>query len=464
MNNPSNSILIADDDRYVRDDLTDVLGDNGYKLLYAATAKEAFEVVAAQRPDLILLDIRFPDCTDLSLLQRIRKEAPNSQIIILTSQVDNLSQVVDAIKMGAFDYVAKPFAGPELRNRIEKALALQRLNRNHERILSELEEKEGLQRLIGASTLMQKTRQHISKLAQTDGCVLVTGESGTGKELAARALHYLSKRKAEPFVVVNCAAVPDTLIESEFFGHRRGAFTGAIESSKGKFEAAGDGTIFLDEIGDMPIAQQAALLRVLEYRRFTPVGETKERECRARFVLATNQDLRSCIENKVFREDLYYRINVASVPMPALRNRPEDIRELVEYYATLLSSEMGRPRINVSHDVIDLFKRYDWPGNVRELKNVLEGAIMLLDYHQTDIKLDDLPVGLIADCTQSQPDVMPRELREKEDLLRVLRQFDGNQTQAARALGLHRNTIRARIRHFGISDIVTGKKNDDTQS
>jgi two-component system, NtrC family, response regulator AtoC len=264
----------------------------------------------------------------------------------------------------------------------------------------------------------------------------------------------MSRRRSHPFVVVNCASIPEALVESVLFGHRRGAFTGAVESAKGKFEIAGEGTVFLDEIGDMPLSQQAALLRVLEYRSFTPVGEVAERACKARFLLATNRDLRECVREGTFREDLYYRINVAAITLPALKSRNEDIPMLVDHFRARLCAEMGRAPVSVAPEVVDLFERYDWPGNVRELKNVLEGAIMLIGSRQSEITLRDLSVELLASrIVTGDTNTTESEMREKEDLIRALRQSDGNQTQAARILGVHRNTIRSKIRYFGISDV-----------
>ncbi|HYG78292.1 MAG TPA: sigma-54 dependent transcriptional regulator [Planctomycetota bacterium] len=454
MTQRSCTLVIADDDKYIRDDLADLLKDSGHRLHFSATAAETWNCIEREKPDLVLLDLKFPDLNDLSLLQRIRSSFPATQVIVVTSQSGDISQVVAAIKLGAFDFVAKPFVGDELLNRIDKALSLQQLSRSQQYLLEQIEERSGLGQLVGKSTAMQQVTDQLRRLAEADGCVLIRGETGTGKEIAARALHQLSRRRGEPFVVVNCAAIPDTLIESVLFGHKRGAFTGAIESSKGKFEAAEGGTLFLDEIGDMPLAQQTSLLRVLEYRTFTPVGETRERECRARFVLATHRDLRESVREGTFREDLYYRIHVASLMMPPLRSRTEDIPELVKHYLTRLSAEMGRGTIRVSADVLQLLQQYDWPGNVRELKYVLEGAIMLLERNREELTVKDLPPELLAARIPLEGGALTAgDRREKEELLRVLRQCQGNQSQAAKLLGCHRNTVRAKIRYFGITEL-----------
>lgn len=446
------TVLVADDDRFIRDDLSELL-TRDYRVLMAATAAETWQQVSRERPDLVLLDINFPDSQDLGLLQRIRAEMPGVDVIILSSQTSDLSMVVEAIKMGAYDYIGKPFVSEELLNRVRLALELRQTRRNQERLLRELEERSGIDGLIGSGPAMTQLRQNIRRLAAVDGCVLFHGESGTGKELGARALHYLSRRRAAPFVVVNCSSIPEQLVESVFFGHRKGAFTGAVDNSRGRFEIAEDGSIFLDEIGDMPLSQQSSLLRVLEYRRFTPVGESRERECRARFILATNRDLRERVRDGTFREDLFFRIRVATVQMPPLRMHLEDVDELATCFLDRLCAEMGRRPVRAVPEVLDLFKRYDWPGNVRELKNVIEGALMLGEESRTELRLQDLPAELLATRVEGGQGVdrSPQERQEREDLLRALQQSGWNQTKTAKLLGVHRNTIRARIRYFGLT-------------
>jgi len=445
------TVLIADDDAFIREDIVDLLSDFGCDLLQTATARETFEIASTRSPHLILLDLRFPDCRDLSLLKRLRASSPQSEIIIVSSQTEDVSQIVEAIKLGAYDFVAKPFVREELRNRVEKALRLQRLQQSNQHLLSDAKSRNGIERMVGDSAAMKAVRETLPRLAALDGVVLVLGESGTGKELAARALHFMSKRALNPFVVVNCASLPESLIETTFFGHKRGAFTGASENVKGCFETAEDGTLFLDEIGDMPLAQQAALLRVLEYRKFTPVGDTRERHCNARFVFATNRDLKAMVDEGRFRQDLYYRIRVATVQMPPLRSRLEDIPALVSSYTTLLCAEMGRAPMPASTEVLEVFQRYDWPGNVRELRNVLESTLMLSEPGQREIMLKDLPVEVLAAQSGSAPAPSPQDHQEKRALIEALRQSGGNQTTAAKLLGCHRNTVRARIRHHGIN-------------
>jgi len=445
MTHPCFTVLVADDEKHVLRDVGELLRSADFQVLSAETAQETLHSVETNAPDLVVLDLRFPDCTDLSLLRRIKQASPNIEVIMLTSEDSDIEIIVSAIKLGAYDYVTKPFAPDELLNRIKRALELKLLRRSQHNLLNELKARNGLQRLVGESESMQLAKETIRRLAEVDGCVLIRGESGTGKELAARALHYHSRRRGSPFVTINCAAIPETLLSSELFGHKRGAFTGAIESTKGKFELAEDGTIFLDEIGDMPLTQQTILLRVLENRTYSPVGETKERDCLARFIFATNRDLRKRVTEGLFREDLFYRINVASLTMPALKSRPDDIPILVEFYNRKLSIEMGRSPLEINPDVIALFCQYDWPGNVRELKHVLEGAMMLLSPEQRDLRVNNLPMEIIA-STNDGRDAEQQRLQ----LERVLRQCNGNQSEAAKLMGVHRNTIRTRIRQFGL--------------
>jgi DNA-binding NtrC family response regulator len=448
----SGSILIADDDKFIRANLTDLLQAETTDLYYAATAKETWQRLSEQKVDLVVLDIGFPDCSDLSLLKRIRETYPDIAVIVLTSQIDNVSQIVTAIKLGASDYVAKPFIPEELKNRVEKALSIKRLASAREYLLKELEERAGLKLIVGKSAAIQHVLQAINRLATVDGCVLIKGESGTGKELVARGLHYLSKRREFPFITVNCGAIPEALTESVLFGHKRGSFTGAVDTTVGRFEAAEEGSIFLDEIGEMPLAQQVSLLRVLEYRTFTPIGDTKERQCKARFIFATNRDIREQVGAGAFREDLFYRINVASILMPSLRSRNEDIPQLTEHYLTRLCAELGRQAIMVHDDVITFFKRYEWPGNVREFRNVLEGALMLMPPSKTELTMQDLPSDLL-DGTDERTDATLTHLEsaERDEILNMLKRCNWAPTQAAKMLGMHRNTITRKIRYYKIS-------------
>ena len=448
------TVLVADDEKFIRDDLNELLTTAGLSVIFAETAKQTLQVAIDARPDLILLDLRFPDCTDLSLLQRLRQEAPECDVIMLTGETADLSRVVSAIKLGASDYVPKPFNPEELLNRVQKTLELRRLRRSQQLLLAELRSQNGLERLVGPSGGMRAVVDNIRKLAEVDGCVLIRGESGTGKELAARALHFCSRRRSSPFISINCAAVPEALLSSEFFGHRRGAFTGAVDSVRGKFDLADDGTIFLDEIGDMPLSQQTSLLRVLEYRVFTPVGGTKEQECAARFVFATNRDLRKRVAEGLFREDLFYRINVAAITLPTLRSRPDDIPVLVDFFNTQLSADMGRKPLRIHESAMELLRNYDWPGNVRELKHVLEGAMMLLSPDQDELDVRNLPPEILASGSGDGLAIDGAQKKEKEELIRALKQCNGNQTEAARLLGLHRNTVRTRIRFFGLNSVL----------
>ncbi|MCZ7646121.1 MAG: sigma-54 dependent transcriptional regulator [Planctomycetota bacterium] len=448
---PRPLILVADDDDFAREDIGDALALQSYRLAFAKTAQEALEKTRMESPDLVILDLVFPDCDDLALLRQV-KALPNApEVVMVSGNTDEYGLIVEAIKLGAFDYVRKPYSLQELLNRVEKALHLRSLKVSQSQLVRELRSHFGLDGLLGESPAMKQVRGTLQRLADFEGCVLIRGDSGTGKELAARTLHYASKRANKPFVVVNCAAIPETLTESILFGHRKGAFTGAVDSAQGKFELAADGTVFLDEIGDMPLRQQAALLRVLEYRHFTPVGDTRERECLARFVFATNRDLKQAVREGAFREDLYHRINVSNILLPSLSTRPEDIPELVEHYSARLCSEMGRSPVLVSKTVLKVFAHYDWPGNVRELRNVLEAAIMLMEKSDQELTPEHLPADILVVQSSDEPQYTQIERNEKELIVEVLCKHRGNQTKAAEALGFHRNTLGRKIRYYSIS-------------
>jgi DNA-binding NtrC family response regulator len=443
------SILLADDDEYVLEILTEVAKDLCGEISLARSAKEAIDHTIRKAPDVVVLDICFPDCQDLSLLNLIKKESPSTEVIVL-SAVKSVPLVVESIKLGAFDFVQKPFIREELQNRISKALTLQQLRKSQDCLIKQIEEDHGT--LIGQSQAVRDARRMIAKLSNSESTVLIQGESGTGKELAARALHMLSPRRSSPFVVLNSASIPQSLTESVLFGHRRGAFTGATETMKGSFETVGDGTLFLDEIGDMPTAQQTSLLRVLEDRRFRPVGETAEKECRGRFVTATNRDLRRRVEQNMFREDLFYRLSVATIFMAPLRDRLEDIPLLVAYLCQCLTSRMGRPPMAVDPAVLKLFEKYSWPGNVRELKNVLETAIILCEPRQEMITLTDISphIGPHEKGPRNRP-LSKLDNNQRDEIIRTLHQCNGNQLQCAKLLGMHRNTLRNKIRALGIT-------------
>lgn len=447
MGRPNLVVLIADDDVHVQQSVSDALKGLSQRILTADTAKETWRIISESAPDVVLLDIHFPDSKDLSLLARIKEEHPEIEILVISGDTST-AKVVQSIKSGAYDYVSKPFIREELRNRVAHMLELQRIRKSQQTLLEELDCKNGLSALIGETDEIKQVRAMIKKVADGKSNVLIHGESGTGKELAARALHFGSERKENPFVTVNAAAIPESLTEGTLFGHRRGAFTGAVDNSKGVFEQAQDGTLFLDEIGDMPHAQQAALLRAIENRRYKPVGDNTERQTYARFVFATNQNLKARIQAKQFREDLYYRMSGVSIQMPPLRVRFGDIPLLVQHFAYQLTSSMGRPQVHVRQDVIRCFQHYAWPGNIRELRNVLETAIMLSDPRADELTLENIPAGITQPAENSPEFGISNVLRQNElkEITRVLQLCNGNQCQAAAILGIHRNTLRKKIR------------------
>ena len=447
------TILIADDDANIRESLARMLMKQGYKLMFAETAAETRQQIAEHQPELVLLDLMFPDCNDLSLLRHLKTTAPELSIIMISANTEDLRPVVEAIHAGADDWIPKPFERQNLIVRVEKVLRDHAGKQAQQFYLKERQEAAGLNRLVGESAPMEHVRSTIQNLAGNDCCVLIQGESGTGKELAARALHNLSDRKSQPFIAINCASIPEQLAESELFGHEKGAFTGADKVRKGIFEEAADGTVFLDEIGEMPMAQQAKLLRVLETKKYTRVGGHDEQNCNARIVAATNAELQDAIKAKKFRLDLFHRINVGKISMPALRDHPEDIPAIVEQCLLGLTAKMGRQKTTVHTAVMKLFMEYDWPGNVRELQNALEGILACCGKGQTEIAVRDLPVelqGLGVGDGASDTDLSELDRQEKRSILKALQQTGGNQTQAAKLIGMSRNTMTRRVKYYGI--------------
>ena len=447
------TILIADDSENIRQSLARILEKQGYRLVFAETAAETRKQVAEHQPELVLLDLMFPDCNDLSLLRHLKTTAPELSIIMISANTEDLRPVVEAIHAGADDWIPKPIERQNLIVRVEKVLRDHIGKQAQQFYLRERQEAAGLNRLIGESESMKRVRETIRNLADNECSVLIQGESGTGKELAARALHNLSDRKNQPFIAINCAAIPEALFESELFGHEKGAFTGADKFRKGAFEEAAAGTIFLDEIGELPLSQQAKLLRVLESKKFSRVGGSEEQECKARIIAATNADLQDAIKTKKFRLDLFHRINVGKISMPALRDHVEDIAGIVEHCLLGLTAKMGRQKATVQSHVMKIFMEYDWPGNVRELQNALEGILACCGKGQTEITVRDLPVelqGLGGGGGASDTDLTELDRQEKRSILKALQQTCGNQTQAAKLIGMSRNTMTRRVKYYGI--------------
>jgi len=446
-------ILVIDDDESLRRVLEYNLAQEGYAVLTAASGEQGLDLLRKEGADLVLTDVRMAGMDGLQVMEAVRKSDPNVQVIIITA-FGTIEMAVEAMKAGAFHYISKPFNRDELKLTIRKALELKALQRENTVLRQALKTGSELDNLVAESPPMRQIVDLIQRVAPTETTVLILGESGTGKELVARAIHGLSSRSGGPFVAVNCAAIPENLLESELFGHVRGAFTGAVRDRIGKFESAEGGSIFLDEIGEMRPELQVKMLRCLEERAVERVGDNRPIRVDVRVVAATNKDLGKAIQAGEFREDLYYRLNVVPIAIPPLRERREDVRPLVQHFLRNLDAS---PRMTVTPDAFRALETYDWPGNVRELENALERALIF--QRGEAITLADLPetirtprnkesVGLPVSLPETG---LSLEEVEKELILRALRKHDWNQSRAARYLGITRHTLLYRIEKHGIT-------------
>jgi DNA-binding NtrC family response regulator len=433
------NLLIVDDDDDLRDTMTRWFQRRGMTVTAAANGEEALTQAAQGRWDVALLDLHLPGMTGIDLLQRLKQDQPEIEGILLTAH-GSIETAIEAMKHGAYDYLTKPFHLPDLEVHLQKAYEKVRLARRERQWIDQLHYESSRYRLVGSSPAMQRVVQLIQKVAPTEATILIRGASGTGKELVARALHYNSPRRDRPLVTVNCAALQETLLESELFGHEKGAFTGAVQAKPGLVEVAEGGTLFIDEIAEMAPGVQAKLLRVLEDGHFRRVGSTKEAQADVRVLAATNKPLEGEQKAGRFREDLYYRLNVVAIPLPTLRERRSDIPELVEHFLT--TRQLGSVRSRVDDEALRALLNYDWPGNVRELANVLERAQILAENHL--ITLDDLPENLAENAAVSAVGTGdPQHLREVErrHVQEMLRHAKGNKVQAAKALGISRRAL-----------------------
>jgi two-component system, NtrC family, response regulator PilR len=451
-------ILVVDDEQSMREMLAILLAKEGFAVSTAANRAEAAKVLAALPTDLVVTDLRLPDGDGIEILRHVKSATPETAVIVMTAY-GSTETAVAALKLGAQDYLIKPFDIDELKIVVRSALEREQLREENRLLKAEFREKHGLDRQVGTSAAMRSVFDMIRTVARTSSTVLISGESGTGKELAARAIHALSPRADAPFVSVNCAALPETLLESELFGHVKGAFTDAHQAKHGLFEAAHRGTLFLDEVGEMPSSMQVKLLRVLQDKRVRKVGGTDEVEVDVRLVAATNVPLESLLREKRFREDLFYRINVIPLRIPPLRERREDIPLLAEHFLHEFSREMGKPVAAISPGALSALEAYAWPGNVRELENVIERAVALEPSGQ--IERERLPESLTAPAasrpteTSIQPGFrLDQHLTELEARLvaRALEQAQGNRAQASDLLGIAPRSLRYLIKKHRLSD------------
>ncbi len=442
-------ILIIDDDASLRRVLEYNLQEEGYEVLAASSGEEGLELFAQASPDLVVTDMKMSGMDGLSVLRAVREQSPDTLVIIITA-FGKVDVAVEAMKAGAFDYILKPFGRDALKLTVGKALKFLGLSEENRRLKSELSERTDFRTIIGSSTQMEKVFDMVRKVADTEAAVLVTGESGTGKELVARAIHANSSRRDGPFVAINCAAIPRDLLESELFGHVRGAFTGAVRDKAGKFQIAEGGTLFLDEVGELLPELQPKLLRVLQEREVEAVGSSKARKVDVRVVAATNLEIEKAVADGSFREDLYYRLAVIEIHLPPLRERLEDIPLLVRYFC----SKHGGEGVAFGRAAIDALAAYPWPGNVRELENTVERLLIMRNGETVDI--GDLPGKFLqprerrASIVKLPDEGYSLEALEREIVVESLERNSWNQTAAARFLRIPRHVLLYRMEKYGI--------------
>lgn len=437
------SILIVDDEESVRDSLNSWFTDDGYDVKCAENAKKALMILEAEEMDIILADIKMPGMDGLEMLRRI-KSLNKDAIVIMMTAFATVDTAVKALKDGAFDYVTKPFDPDDLSHLIRNASKQILLTDENEKLRSRVVSLDNVDDLIGGSEGMRRVLEEVQSVAQTNSSVIITGESGTGKELIARAIHFNSPRKFYPMVSVHCGALTESLLESELFGHEKGAFTGALYNRKGRFEMADSGTLFLDEIATISPKMQIELLRVLETRSFVRVGGNKEITSDFRLICATNRDLKGMVEEGSFREDLYYRLNVVNIHIPPLRDRREDIPLLVEFFIKKYCHSMNRPPVTIEPAALKQLERYAFPGNIRELENMVERAIVIGNGRKITPK--DLPIK----PEDKEPEYESLDDFEKSFIQKILDKYDWNISRAAKALKVDRVTLYNKIKKYGL--------------
>jgi nitrogen regulation protein NR(I) len=477
------TILIVDDDKSIRYSLKRMT-EKDFSILTAQNGEEALNRFRENLPDLVIMDIKMSGRSGIEILKEIKSIDPKSLVIIMTAY-GTTETAIEAMKYGAFDYILKPFPIPKMKDLIEKAISLRRLMKEEVTYVTREGTGDGeRERIIGTSSKMQEIYKLIGQVAPSDVTVLLRGESGTGKELLARAIYQHSLRSNQPFLPVNCAAIPDTLLESELFGHEKGAFTGATSRRIGKLEQCQGGTIFLDEIGDMSLSTQAKLLRVLQERSFERLGGMETIKVDIRLIVATNKDLEEAISNGRFREDLYYRLNVVSIKIPPMRERKEDIPELASYFLKKFNRELKKEIVGITPTTMEKITSHGWPGNVRQLENVLKRAMVLCQgewiledqlflergwepsYAKASVgkrSMEDLLDILFEELSmtpRASQDLDMISIIERGLISRALRKTAGNQVQAALLLGMNRSTLRGKIERYHIKKEVLVSENE----
>ena len=452
-------LLVVDDEPSMREFLDIMLSNDGYQVKTAGSGEEALELYRREDPDLVLTDVKMPGMSGLDLIREIHSFDPAAPIIAITAYAC-ADDAIRAVKEGAYDYISKPFQIEDLRIVVRNALETRRLREENRRLRNAIEGKNQFEDIIGESRGMLEVFSLISRVAPSKANVLVMGESGTGKELVAMAIHRLSHRSGQPFVVVNCSAIPENLLESEMFGHVKGSFTGAVANKPGLVEAAHQGTLFLDEVGEIPMSIQAKLLRFLQDRQFRRVGDNEDRRVDVRVIAATNRNLEKEMEEGAFREDLYYRLNVIRLTLPPLREREEDIPLLLDHFLERFSAEQGKTISKVSSLAMRVLCNYHYPGNVRELENVIERCVTLEQSDQ--LTAEHLPPKLVESAESQDaaggPEIPPggidlnqaTENLERELISKALTMSGGNRSRAARLLGITLRSMRYRLMKLGI--------------
>jgi len=454
---PMHRILIVDDEVGARESLRMILKTD-YEVFLAKNAEEAFAQLKEHMPEVVLLDIILPDLDGLRVLEQMKKRDPDLIVIMITA-TKTVKTAVEAMRLGAYDYITKPFDVDELRLTVSRALSTRALQKEVTYLRQEIDRSFGFDNIIGKSKAMKEIFKVIKQIANSKSTVLIMGESGTGKELVSRAIHYNGNRRNFPFVTINCAAIPETLIESELFGHEKGAFTNAVERKMGRFELAHEGTLFLDEIGELSLVTQAKILRFLEEKEFTRVGGSKTIKVDVRLICATNKDLTRLIRSGTFREDLFYRINVVPIVLPPLRDRKEDIPLLIDHFVKKYSEENNKKVLGLSKEALQLMMHYEWPGNVRELENLIERAIALTSNEW--IQPEELPLsflnpskidGLKESILRGDVTFVKAEKDfEREIIEDALRRTNFVQSRAAELLGISRRILKYKMDKLGIS-------------
>jgi two-component system response regulator AtoC len=452
------TILVADDDASIRSLLKQLLSDEGYSVVEATTGTEVVEKVKDVNPDLVIMDVRMPELDGIEALSKLKVSSPKTSVLIMTA-FGSSNNAIRAMELGAFDYITKPFELDKISHTVKRVIEYRDLTSEIQVLRDEISSLVQTERIVGNSPAMQEVYKTVGKVAKADATVLITGESGTGKELVAEALHYNSNRRSGPIVKVSCAALPETLLEAELFGHEKGSFTGAMTQRRGRFEMADKGTIFLDEVAEMSLPMQTKLLRVLQERKIERVGSSLPIKVDIRIICATNKDLQRQVEQQKFRDDLFYRLNVINIHMPPLRDRKEDIPALVEHFLAKHRYSATAQPAAISEEALKRLMEYDWPGNVRELENVVERAVVLS--RGQIITSRELPFGDHegdgheeegGDEVSVEKSFFKKSVAqfEKDLIMKALRDANGNRSKAAEMLGIYRRLLYAKIKEYGL--------------